>query len=415
MGRTGRKRAKYLHQRPQPLDHQENAINLRKFMTRNGFHDPISLKLRNFPDTGRGVATPRSLKASDVLITVPYELMITYTTLKKSNFLHLFAPQSRLSILDLLAAFLVVERGKETSFWKDYIKSLPPQPPWIPALLSQDRVELLPVDLRLAAKKSRRLLEESWSRVRKSIREASCVIDLHSFIWGYVLVNTRAVYVNPRIVRKLCDCQSDILSDEPCMALCPFLDMFNHSHEAKTEAKLINENGKLVYQLTTLGKTKKHEQVFISYGDHDNIKLLVEYGFFIPGNSNDSIPIQSEEVFQVLGLNLDDFQYKFIRSHELDKSLCISEAGVSFNLKAFLFVAFGTTDLKHLTSVIYNDDYPKKFLEHYLVQLCLRLLQFHLKELEKILQNSGLDPHIIDFLEYRKLLIQKLCDLVNKQ
>ncbi|EFA03432.2 SET domain-containing protein 4-like Protein [Tribolium castaneum] len=384
-------------------------------MARNGFNDPINLKLRNFPDTGRGVATPRNLKESDVLITVPYELMISYTTLQKSNFLHLFTPESRLSIVDLLTAFLVIERDKENSFWRDYIKSLPPQPPWIPALLSQDRVELLPADLRLAAKKSRRLLEESWSRLRKSIRrEASCVIDLHSFIWGYVLVNTRAVYVNPRIVRELCDCGSDILSDEPCMALCPFLDMFNHSHEAKTEATLMNDQGKFVYQLTTLVGTRKHEQVFISYGDHDNVKLLIEYGFFIPGNSNDSIPIQSEEVFRVLEPNLNDFQYKFIRSHNLDKCLYLTEAGASFNLKAFLFVAFGTIGTKNLTSVIYNDDYPEEFTCD-LVQLCLKLLRFQLRQVETILQNSDLDPHIVDFLGYRKSLIEKLCDIVNKQ
>jgi hypothetical protein len=424
MGRTGRKRA-HKNAPSQALDHHESAVNLRRFMSRNGFNDESDLKLRNFPQTGRGVAAWRPLHENDVIIRVPFHLLITYATLTSSNFPRLFVPTSKLTIHDLLAAFLVLQRHKTDSFWSDYIDSMPPEPPWLPALLSEERTELLPVDLKLAAKKSRRSLEESWSRLARSIRSdwtcgccgknADRVIDLHSFIWGYVLVNTRAVYVDPETIRGECDRATDILSDEPCMALCPFLDMFNHSDDAATRAEFVRHEGQLFYQLTTLTGSKKCRQVFISYGGHDNVKLLTEYGFFIPGNCYDSVPIQVEEVFQVLKLVLGDFRYKFVQKHGLNKSLFISEAGPSFNLKALLFVASDTSETKNLASVVYNDSYPERFVKS-TGRMCHKLLYFHAEKLQsvlKILQDLELDSLVIDFLRYRLDLMKKLCD--NKQ
>ncbi|RZC38109.1 SET domain containing protein [Asbolus verrucosus] len=325
-----------------------------------------------------------------------------------------------------------MERHKKQSFWSSYVSSLPPKPPWIPSLLSVEYIELLPADLRLAAKKSRRLLEESWSRIKKSIKRdwtcsccgkrADCVLDVNTFTWGYILVNTRAVYVNPEIVRESCGSCEDILSDQPCMALCPYLDMFNHSHTARTRAELIRREGRLVYQLTALNSTKKHQQVFISYGAHDNVKLLTEYGFFIPGNRFDSIQIRSEDVLKVLNLNLNDSQYKFIRTHGLDKSdLYIGEGGPSFNLKAFLFVAFKDSTAKNFASIIYSDSYPKHFLEG-IVDSCRKLLYLHLELTEKALRTfqdlASIDSErdvsvIIDFLKYRREFVKVLCD--NKQ
>ena len=45
------------------------------------------------------------------------------------------------------------------------------------------------------------------------------------------------------------------------------------------------------YEISSQCSYRKHEQVFISYGPHDNIKLLVEYGFTVPDNPHSSVPI----------------------------------------------------------------------------------------------------------------------------
>ena len=41
------------------------------------------------------------------------------------------------------------------------------------------------------------------------------------------------------------------------------------------------------YEIKTFDRYRKHDQVFISYGQHDNHKLFIEYGFCIPDNDND--------------------------------------------------------------------------------------------------------------------------------
>ena len=45
------------------------------------------------------------------------------------------------------------------------------------------------------------------------------------------------------------------------------------------------------YEICTLNPYKKYNQVFISYGNHDNYHLLVEYGFTLPENPNDVVQV----------------------------------------------------------------------------------------------------------------------------
>lgn len=53
------------------------------------------------------------------------------------------------------------------------------------------------------------------------------------------------------------------------------------------EAGFNNETG--CYEIRTLDNYKKYDQVFISYGSHDNYHLLMEYGFTLPDNPNDAV------------------------------------------------------------------------------------------------------------------------------
>lgn len=413
MGRTQRRRAKKKHfnKSPSSLDHEESLINLRKFLSKQGFKNETSLKLYDFPQTGRGVSTKKSLKKNDILIKIPFNLMITFTTIIKNiNFNNYFKPKTKLNIHELLTFYLILERHNPQSKWRPYISVLPETPPWLPQFLTDEQIGRLPLDLRLQTLKSRDSFESSWLRLKQSIlkdrkcvhcdKRLDCVFDLNSFTWGYILVNTRAVYVNPEIIRELSD--HEILSDEPCMALCPYLDMFNHNFNTDTKAELIKCHDELFFQLITLSQSKKHEQVFISYGAHDNVKLFTEYGFFIPGNTYDSIQFESTEVLKVLELVLSSFQFKFIREHCLDcfSKLYFCETGASFHLKAFLFVCH-YCDIKDYACFIYGGSYCQNF-ELFVENCCKKLLIFRLNcEIESLDKLSGLNCVLFQFLTYR--------------
>ncbi|KAJ8943372.1 hypothetical protein NQ318_002605 [Aromia moschata] len=164
-------------------------------------------------------------------------------------------------------------------------------------------------------------------RARRSIEKHSdCVLDENLFKWGYVLVNTRAVYVQPDLVRNMShNPLDDVLAEEPKMALCPFLDMFNHHFLAANEAEI--------------------------------------YGFYIPNNVLDTVKFELQEVLSVLKLNLDERQYKFLKDHNFDKTddLYIGYEGISFALRAVLFVSFNET-IRNYNSVVFGS-YPEDFFE----------------------------------------------------
>ena len=44
-------------------------------------------------------------------------------------------------------------------------------------------------------------------------------------------------------------------------------------------------------------------QVFIHYGAHSNTSLLVEYGFIIPANPDDGIPLTLEQLLDASSLS----------------------------------------------------------------------------------------------------------------
>ena len=52
------------------------------------------------------------------------------------------------------------------------------------------------------------------------------------------------------------------------------------------------------YEIISQSSYRRHEQVFINYGAHDNTKLLLEYGFIVPHNPHNSVPVELGESAQ---------------------------------------------------------------------------------------------------------------------
>ncbi|KAI9142255.1 hypothetical protein BKA69DRAFT_295503 [Paraphysoderma sedebokerense] len=70
----------------------------------------------------------------------------------------------------------------------------------------------------------------------------------------------------------------------PSISLIPFLDMLNHDPSA--EVKLFFDTSDMRFKIITAIPLERGQQVFISYGKHDNWRLLVEYGFIVEPKSS---------------------------------------------------------------------------------------------------------------------------------
>ncbi|XP_021344112.1 SET domain-containing protein 4-like, partial [Mizuhopecten yessoensis] len=183
-----------------------------------------------------------------------------------------------------MSIFLLAEKAKhESSFWYPYINILPKKYT-TPSFFSETELNLLPKTVRSRASTEISKVHTAFKLVTDFIRscwpELAPVITLPDFLWAWYSVNTRSVYYK----HNLCE---EFLADGNHLALAPFLDLLNHSYDANiTAAFNVNSN---CYEIQTENTYRKYDQVFISYGNHDNAHLLVEYGFVLPNNPNDAV------------------------------------------------------------------------------------------------------------------------------
>ncbi|XP_066144025.1 SET domain-containing protein 4 [Euwallacea fornicatus] len=431
MGRTKRKRTRNRLNPPQQqnpnIGHNPTSINLQKWLKRNSFLNPFNYQLRNFLETGRGVTSPRSIRPLDVLVRIPLNLLITFDTIRKSELIeYLNVEEKSLNIQTLLTLFLVMEKHKGTqSEWKNYIDSLPCPEPTLPWTCKQEDIEFYPEELRVKALRLRNSFEECVNMLKVSFRPgASCrccgksidyLLDTQSFRWAYVLVNTRAVYVDPTFLMSKDNSHQSLLSDDPSLALCPYMDLFNHHYTARTKANIVSIRGQYFYQLTTMTGFKKYQQFFISYGAHSNEKLFMEYGFFIPGNVFDFVRINLREVIEILKMSLEERQYKYIKNYEFDEDeVYVNQNGLSFVLKAILFVCYHP-GISNYASYIFSNKYPTEF-DSIVRMSTKKLLEFKLhmcqKDIEELkLKNLG---QVHGFLDYREQYILRLLQLLEE-
>ncbi|CAG9768686.1 unnamed protein product [Ceutorhynchus assimilis] len=428
MGRTKRKRNKSAREPINiNLGTDQESINLKQWLkTQNPFYDPLHLQLRNFSATGRGVSAKKSVQPSEVLLKIPFRLLITFDSIRKSELVDYFdVGQKPLTIHTLLAVFLVMEKHKgKKSKWKNYIESLPYPEPLLPWMCNDE--EFYPDELKSCAVKLQQNFEESFKNLSLNLsvlckcckNSLNYLLDFDMFKWAYVLVNTRAVYIDADYLISNDNSHVSLLVDEPILALCPYLDLINHHYKARTKANVVNVDGEAFYQLITMTGFSKYEQIFISYGAHSNDKLFMEYGFFIPGNVFDFVKISFKEILEILKISLDERQYKAIKNYKFNANeVYINQNGPSFVLKAILFVGY-YPEILNYGSFIFSNRFPSDF-SSVILKGTRVLLNFKLEEYKSDVRRY--EDNVDDFaklmsnyLEYRVKYVQDLLLLLEE-
>lgn len=105
-----------------------------------------------------------------------------------------------------------------------------------------------------------------WSEAHKAFPG----IAEDDFMHKWCLVNTRTFYyVKEGTARPK--------KTDDCMAMVPFADMFNHTRRGGCHVTFDRKGCTILADKAyAIG-----EELFISYGDHSNDFLLVEYGFVL--------------------------------------------------------------------------------------------------------------------------------------
>lgn len=378
MGRTRKRRRHKKPRRYCACDYNAEIILLNSWLLKNGIRKNEKLGLAVFDDTGRGVLTKKKIKSGEELLNLPLNLTINVTTiLTDLPFCNIFLENQKQCLLEyknsisfqsLMAFYLTFLKVNMNSKWAVYIESLPKEYT-VPYFLPNEIKRFIDDDILTVISKQKDAVELSFNifvnvlknnlSVDGSIQRLKKLFTKPDYEWAYFTVNTRCVYMDLSKVIDLRNIENSILtliSDNTKISLCPYLDMINHSPNARNEAQLIVSKGienikvkdinrdmfsDVRFSIYTKNNFNPYNEVFICYGDSHNLKLITEYGFFLPNNDLDAVSFSFDSVQSFLSsskFKLSQEQLSFINSHGLYKDLYIDIKGLSYNFYGFLMV-----------------------------------------------------------------------------
>lgn len=383
MGRTYRNRKSSLKKTNNSIiEKSAEIISLNKWIKLHGFQKCKKIRLADFAESGRGVMASEKIHPGDVLMEIPFNLILNMNTLEndiifKLLFMNLpnyiLQPQSCQAFLSFYISFL--KMSSISSFWTYYIDTIPTYFT-VPYFCTDKQLKCFNRDIQNIVETQRLAVHTTYSYFKKilvsnrdvfSDTEFSNMISLFTvdlYTWAYFAVNTRCVYLDPEIMNNLPFtnnnplCFKGFLNDLPNLGLIPFLDMFNHSSKAETDAKLIyslnfhsktitnivTEKGSLIFRLASLSSYSKFDEIFISYGQHGNLKLLTEYGFCLPLNPFSIVNFSFDSVCNFFNKNksssctISKDKFKYIAKHGINTDLYIDNSGLSYNFQRLLFL-----------------------------------------------------------------------------
>ncbi|KAM3956419.1 LOW QUALITY PROTEIN: SET domain-containing protein 4 [Aphomia sociella] len=379
MGRTQRKRKNRNNVRNfRTCDDCKEMVFFNSWLYKQGMRRNDKLVLAVFDDTGRGVLTKKKINPGEELMNLPLNLTINVTTiLMDIQFCNIFLDNKKLCLQEykqsvtfqsLMALYLTYLKAQGSrSEWYLYLESLPNEYT-TPYFLRDDILIHVDTDILAVITKQKDIINTSYCIFEEILRNTTSNdvtvnelknVNMSIYEWAYFTVNTRCVFMDLTKVIDLINIQKSILNiicDNTKISLCPYLDMINHSSSAKNETKLVVsrniENIKVTnlnnvsfadiwFSIFTKNIFQPYTQVFICYGDSHNLKLITEYGFFLPDNELDYVSFTFESIVTYLktkGIKLSQDQNSFITSHGLSKDLYIDLKGLSYNFYGLLMV-----------------------------------------------------------------------------
>lgn len=298
-------------------------------------------KLRSVETGGRGLQAIADIGVDECVLHVQRSKIITRSDLLTQHGHRLLNGwinlnyinsdiRRNLSELDSLGLFMFFEMViVDDSQYADYLSTLPTsfefmasfEPPSdLPQIMS-DLIEIQISNIESS-------YQNSLSALNQEYRPAF-TRDLHKYTWH--CVNTRCVSI-PNIDSF----------DSHSIALCPFFDMFNHSGHDGIQTLLHYDVSHKLFEIRSSVALKMNEQMFIKYGNHDNLTLFCEYGFIDRMNGCRHDVLNLDKLFtQHLIPRMSTEQLKECDSNELRHDLIVDRDGeLSWNLSCVLQLIF---------------------------------------------------------------------------
>lgn len=402
-GRVGRRRQarkkKINVKSTNPSVHTRDCFDLMKWMSsRSGkkqLAETFKLVPFIFSETGRGLKTKRLITPGSIIVSIPQCLLVTPRCVLDSvtgslvkTWTEKFTPHQ------LLTLFLLVERKKgKKSDWGPFVSSLPLAYS-LPHYFSSDELKLLPQEVSIAAEKTVQRALSAHTEVLDFCSahwtDADQWASWENFRWAWCSVSSRAVFLEPEAdTRGYLDLSH---KEENSLALCPYLDLLNHTTTARVKAGMNQGNG--CYEIISLDAYHAHEQVFVNYGAHDNLALFLHYGFTLNNNAYNKVSFSLDDLAtlkEAFQITFWEHKLAILRRHELNRGLNCSMDGLSWNLHSALKIfSMDWNELKHSERAVTGEQLPAN-VEVSAVQMAEHLIKHCLTEREALLEKLPAD------------------------
>ena len=261
------------------------------------------LRIATFPPNGelRGLATTRDRSSGDVVLEVsdsdifssnnvlPMQPALLREATRTAAAGRLLTDDHLLPLLLLLA-----RDAGPTDPWSSYVDALPDVQP-SPLTLSAHQLVLLPTCYAQLARTvdsyARHLHAGCESAIQALIADGvdQDVLGVDSFVWAHGHVRARSLPFGANAF----PCVSEAAGRH---TLIPALDLLNHSPMAQTTV----ERGEGSWRLVSETSYQDGEQVFISYGRRDNLRLWLQFGFALRDNPEQHAAFDASEIVEAV-------------------------------------------------------------------------------------------------------------------
>ena len=246
----------------------------------------FSLEPHHFPGTGRGLRTSEARAAGQLLLAVDdREVVTAERVLMKHADLSAAAAyvaeheKALLTDEALLALFV----AREQAACSDYASTLPTYQPSGVCMKAEDRLLLPRAYSECVLATIRYAVEQYQACVSALQRVGAADISETQFLMAFAHVRARSVEVSDDQGGAI-ESPSELLrtGSGRRRALLPAFDLLNHQAGATTT---LVRDGKL-WTVTAHDAYEAGDQVFVTYGERDNLKFLLQYGFVLESNED---------------------------------------------------------------------------------------------------------------------------------
>lgn len=401
--------------------YNESCVALRRWMvsksSKHQLKGTLKLMPHYFCNTGRGLKTKKRITPGTLIISVPLCLLVTPTVVLNSDFGPILKRWSvRFTPQQLLSIFLMVEHRKGCdSDWHPFIDCMPKNYT-LPHYFSAEEIQLLPPNVSQQAEtfqqRARKAYQQVLSFCQAHWRDVKDWASWDRFRWAWCTVNSRSVFLETDIGVQ--DWMNLEHSQENNTALCPYLDLLNHTSTATVQASLNPHTN--CYELVTHDTYQPHDEVYVNYGPHDNATLFLYYGFTLPCNVQNAVSFSVEdfrEMKDVFRISLWEQKMEVLRANALCSKLTCTVEGVSWNLKtALTILAMDWNELQNVRSVLAGET-PDAALAANACQMGQHLITAALNRSKKFLADKHSHGQVSHVSPHQRLALSLVMDDIN--